>query len=76
MKGPESRKKFFLNYENLCHCEIHPLCTSGSERKFRKMCPWGAVYVTSRGDGPIITAHAPRERGKVIGCGVHIYIYI
>ena len=24
----------------------------------------------------IITPHAQRERGKVIGCGVHIYIYI
>ena len=23
-----------------------------------------------------ITPHAQRERGKVIGCGVHIYIYI
>ena len=24
----------------------------------------------------IITPHAQREQGKVIGCGVHIYIYI
>ena len=24
----------------------------------------------------IITPHAQRERGKVIGCGVHIYLYI
>ena len=24
MKGPESRKKFFLNYKNLCHCENTP----------------------------------------------------
>ena len=24
----------------------------------------------------LITPHAQRERGKVIGCGVHIYIYI
>ena len=24
----------------------------------------------------IVTPHAQRERGKVIGCGVHIYIYI
>ena len=23
----------------------------------------------------VITPHAQRERGKVIGCGVHIYIY-
>ena len=23
-----------------------------------------------------ITPHAQRERGKVIGCGVHIYIYV
>ena len=25
---------------------------------------------------PLITPHAQRERGKVIGRGVHIYIYI
>ena len=25
---------------------------------------------------PIITPHAQRERGKVIGRGVHIYIYV
>ena len=24
MKGPESRKKIFFNYENLCHCENTP----------------------------------------------------
>ena len=24
----------------------------------------------------VITPHAQRERGKVIGCGVHMYIYI
>ena len=24
MKGPESRKKIILNYENLCHCENTP----------------------------------------------------
>ena len=24
----------------------------------------------------VITPHTQRERGKVIGCGVHIYIYI
>ena len=24
----------------------------------------------------IVTPHAQRERSKVIGCGVHIYIYI
>ena len=24
MKGPESRKHFFLTYENLCHCENTP----------------------------------------------------
>ena len=23
----------------------------------------------------VVTPHAQRERGKVIGCGVHIYIY-
>ena len=23
-----------------------------------------------------ITPHAQRERGKVIGCGVHLYIYM
>ena len=26
--------------------------------------------------GAIVTPHAQRERGKVIGRGVHIYIYI
>ena len=25
---------------------------------------------------PLFTPHAQCERGKVIGCGVHIYIYI
>ena len=24
----------------------------------------------------IVTPHTQRERGKVIGCGVHIYIYM
>ena len=24
----------------------------------------------------VVTPHAQRERGKVIGCGVHIYIYM
>ena len=31
------------------------------------------VFVST---GTVITPHAQRERGKVIGRGVHIYIYI
>ena len=27
-------------------------------------------------NGKLVTPHAQRERGKVIGCGVHIYIHI
>ena len=46
MKGPESRK---LIMKISVTVKIHPLCTSGSERKFQ-MGPWGAVYVTSQGD--------------------------
>ena len=34
---------------------------------------WSALKLTI---GNVITPHAQRERGKVIGRGVHIYIYI
>ena len=34
------------------------------------------VYFESQPTMPIVTPHAQRERGKVIGRGVHIYIYI
>ena len=32
--------------------------------------------MTREADSIFITPHAQRERGKVIGCGVHIYIYV
>ena len=35
MKGPESRKKNFLILKISVTVKIHPLCTSGSERKFQ-----------------------------------------
>ena len=35
MKGPESRKKYFFNYENLCHCENHPLCHPDQRVNFK-----------------------------------------
>ena len=47
MKGPGSRKIFFLIIKISVTVKIHPLCISGSERKFQ-MGQWGAVYVTSQ----------------------------
>ena len=38
--------------------------------------PIGRKYSRTLGSSTIITPHAQRERGKVIGRGVHIYIYI
>ena len=35
MKGPESRKNFLKNMKISVTVKIHPLCTSGSERKFQ-----------------------------------------
>ena len=35
-----------------------------------------SVYLRFRDVVSLITPHAQRERGKVIGRGVHIYIYI
>ena len=35
MKGPESRKKFLKIIKISVTVKIHPLCTSGSERKFQ-----------------------------------------
>ena len=35
MKGPESRKNFFLIMKISVTVKIHPFCTSGSERKFQ-----------------------------------------
>ena len=46
MNGPESRKIIFLNIKISVTVKIHPLCTSGSQRKF-KLGPWGAVYMTT-----------------------------
>ena len=41
---------------------------------------WSNVHIVNgcpaASDNLFITPHAQRERGKVIGCGVHIYIYI
>ena len=36
---------------------------------------WGVNHVCMLGMC-VVTPHAQRERGKVIGCGVHIYIYL
>ena len=36
----------------------------------------GLVHMTILPMDPVVTPHAQRERGKVIGRGVHIYIYI
>ena len=55
MKGPESRKKKILIMKISITVKIHPLCTSGSERKFQ-MSPWGAVYVTSQEDSSFKTS--------------------
>ena len=52
MKGPESREKIFLIMKISVTVKIHPLCTSGSERKFQ-MGPCGAVYVMSQGDSTL-----------------------
>ena len=41
--------------------------------KYKKIITLSSILVLTRG---IITPHAQRERGKVIGRGVHIYIYI
>ena len=37
---------------------------------------FGTYCSISIGNCLIVTPHAQRERGKVIGRGVHIYIYI
>ena len=34
------------------------------------------LFILIKQLGCLITPHAQRERGKMIGCGVHIYIYV
>ena len=46
-----------------------------TEQKFISDCRYRVIESSSL--VPIVfTPHAQRERGKVIGCGVHIYIYV
>ena len=55
-------------------CELHS--TINENNSSRKLCEESGHVKFLRRSLPLITPHAQRERGKVIGCGVHIYIYI
>ena len=55
-------------------CELHS--TINENNSSRKLCEESGHVKFLRRSLPLIIPHAQRERGKVIGCGVHIYIYV
>ena len=55
-----------INFMNELYLQIQLCINLNYEELKHFFLAWGPVF--------IFTPHVQRERGKVIGCGVHIYV--
>ena len=73
----DKRPKLLLRYKKIfCQIQIIFLYSTRNGHSEKSSAAPNAPFSQSLSQILLITSHAQRERGKVIGRGVHIYIYI